>query len=586
MNTNNTNKQLTVLALAALTAVGAWPTQADSMPTGFTYQGRLTDGTNAANGSYDFRCAIYDAATNGNPVGSVGTNAATTVANGYFDISVDFGDWAFLGEARWLEIGVRTNGGGTFSILSPRQALTPVPNALFAARAGQVPASTLTGTVPDAALSTNVALLTTNAQFLGTVGATRFQGNGAGLSNVAGTLPWETVTASWRQAAPDHGYLAKSDGRVVITLPTAPAETDIVRVSGAGGGGWQISQSAGQVILTDGLGDIGIGDVWTPRGSDACWASLASSGDGSRLVAGLSGDQIQVSHDFGRTWTARGPSGYWEGVASSADGTRLAAVPQYGYPYTCTFSGGVWTWVPRLVDKQRYFTAVAMSADGSTVVAAENTGSYPGPVHISGDYGATWLPRVTNYWNAVACSADGNTIYAAGTGTKLYATDTHGIIWWLRDTNRQWRALACSADGTRLIASADNRLLTSADSGATWTVRESTRTWSAVACSADGTRLFAAAMANRIYYSSDSGVTWVARESNRLWSSLTCSADGLRAVAGVCDETPARVYTAGASTSLGTGGGLRGDRGTAVELQYIGNGQFIVLSYSGTVVPF
>ena len=57
----------------------------------FTYQGRLNDGGVPAGGSYDLRFTLYDAASGGNPVGGVLTNAATAVTNGLFLVRLDFG---------------------------------------------------------------------------------------------------------------------------------------------------------------------------------------------------------------------------------------------------------------------------------------------------------------------------------------------------------------------------------------------------------------------------------------------------------------------------------------------------------------
>jgi hypothetical protein len=102
--------------------------------TAFTYQGRLNDGANAANGSYDLRFALFDAASAGTQQGNLLTNSATAVSNGLFTVTLNFGN-QFPGAARWLDLGVRTNGGTTFTALAPRQPLTPTPYAITASNA-------------------------------------------------------------------------------------------------------------------------------------------------------------------------------------------------------------------------------------------------------------------------------------------------------------------------------------------------------------------------------------------------------------------------------------------------------------------
>ena len=78
--------------------------------TAFTYQGRLNDSSGAASGSYDFTFALFTANTGNGQVGSAFTNTAVPFTNGMFTVSLDFGN-QFPGANRWLEIGVRTNGG-------------------------------------------------------------------------------------------------------------------------------------------------------------------------------------------------------------------------------------------------------------------------------------------------------------------------------------------------------------------------------------------------------------------------------------------------------------------------------------------
>ena len=102
----------------------------------FTYQGRLTFQGKPAEGSHDLRLALFDAPVMGNQVGDTVTNLNVTVSQGVLTTGVDFGTSAFTGAARWLEISVRPGGSsGTFTLLSPRQEVRPVPYTLHAASA-------------------------------------------------------------------------------------------------------------------------------------------------------------------------------------------------------------------------------------------------------------------------------------------------------------------------------------------------------------------------------------------------------------------------------------------------------------------
>jgi len=114
------------------------------MGTAFTYQGRLGIGTNAASGSFDLEMRLFDAVAAGSQVAGPVTNVAVAVSNGLFTVNIDLGAASFNGNARWLGISVRTNGGGAFTGLTPRQELKPTPYALFASNAAvAVTASTV-----------------------------------------------------------------------------------------------------------------------------------------------------------------------------------------------------------------------------------------------------------------------------------------------------------------------------------------------------------------------------------------------------------------------------------------------------------
>ncbi len=101
-----------------------------SQVTALTYQGKLTDNGNPANGSYDLQFALFDNLTGGTQIGSTLTHAGTNVAAGIFTVQLDFGVSAFPGASRFLEIGVRPASTGSFTILSPRQRISSTPYAI------------------------------------------------------------------------------------------------------------------------------------------------------------------------------------------------------------------------------------------------------------------------------------------------------------------------------------------------------------------------------------------------------------------------------------------------------------------------
>jgi photosystem II stability/assembly factor-like uncharacterized protein len=605
---------LVILMLAAFGSFLASTMPAYAQSSAFSYQGRLL-GSNGqpANGDYDLQFTLRNAANA--QVGAVLTNAPVTVSNGLFTTMLDFGGISFAGSARFLEIGVRTNGSlAAYDILSPPQPITTVPYAYRAAVASSFP-----GPVTDSQLTANIPRLNVSSVFTapvtatgtfsgtlsgtfngaasgtfsgnssgtfsGTAGGT-INGNGAGLTNVnitnvVGILPanpvWQIVQTSPQQGAANTAYLTTNSSQVTVILPGSPGLGSTLRVSGAGAGGWKISENAGQSILTGNLG-LPAGSFWATNrnlGSMA-WQAVASSVDGTKMVAAVSSGFLYTSTDSGATWTQRATSQAWHSVASSADGTRLAAAVSSGLIYTSIDSGSNWT--ARLGSAAWY--SIASSADGSKLAAVVNNGF----IYTSVDSGTNWTQRASSLpWVSIAASADGVKLVAVANNDKIYTSADSGVTWTNRDSIRPWIYVASSGDGVKLVAVANNDFIyTSGDSGANWTRHDVTaRPWAGVSCSADGTRMVAVANLEKVYTSYDSGQTWTARfdlaNNSHPWKCVTYSGDGTRLLGA---ENGGFLYNSAATTSVA--GNLTGIQYSAIELQYIGGGLWMPLSFTGT----
>ncbi|CAG1007763.1 hypothetical protein PHYC_03474 [Phycisphaerales bacterium] len=100
--------------------------------TAFGYQGYLRVLDEDCNGPMNFQFRLFDSATGGAQIGpTLGANNVP-VSQGHFNVMLDFGTGVFAGERRWLQIAVREYPWQSWTVLNPRQQLSPVPYALFA----------------------------------------------------------------------------------------------------------------------------------------------------------------------------------------------------------------------------------------------------------------------------------------------------------------------------------------------------------------------------------------------------------------------------------------------------------------------
>ena len=309
--------------------------------------------------------------------------------------------------------------------------------------------------------------------------------------------------------------------------------------------------------------------VWTQTSApNTNWYSVASSSDGTNLVAVTSGEfangGIYISTDSGTTWTqTTAPGAGWLSVASSSDGTRLVAASINRTKVDESFVGGIiitstnsgTTWTQTSAPTNENWQSVASSSDGTKLVAV--IGDSPSRIYISTNSGTTWtLTSTPTYmnWSSVASSSDGTKLVAVAKGvligySGIYISTDSGTTWTQTSTpteQQNWTAVASSSDGTKLIAVASAEdynkggIFTSTNSGATWTLTGALDiSWHSVASSFDGTTFVAVAAPitynGGIYISTNSGTTWAqtSAPTNQNWWSVTSSSDGTKLVAVV-----------------------------------------------------
>jgi hypothetical protein len=114
----------------------------------FTYAGQLKNGGTAVTAVCQMAFRLYDDPFA--PINLIGSPITTSVpvTTGLFSVGLNFGDTAFNGSNRWLDLQV--NCTGTFVPLTPREAVTAAPYALFAASAGALQNYPIALTAPSA----------------------------------------------------------------------------------------------------------------------------------------------------------------------------------------------------------------------------------------------------------------------------------------------------------------------------------------------------------------------------------------------------------------------------------------------------
>lgn len=211
-------------------------------------------------------------------------------------------------------------------------------------------------------------------------------------------------------------------------------------------------------------------NIWTSIDSGMTWKStmleygteessseecpITSSSDGTMLAAVVHSGTIWTSTDWGVTWTKRGSVADWASIASTSDGTKLVALSGDRDNMWISIDSGA-TWEKPVmsyngkvnnkpgddnVDKDDddnngddddgpvIFSDIAMSSDGTKLAAV----AFGAGIWTSTDGGSAWVRDkafcLNCYddipWMRVAMSGDGTIMFAAAGGAyagKLYS---------------------------------------------------------------------------------------------------------------------------------------------------------------------
>lgn len=135
---------LTLLLIATAASLAPGDSFAEDPPSnaprdpgfgsGFAFQGRLTVDGIPANGTFDFQFYLYDADTSGMQINAP-ESRSLSVTNGIFNTALSFGLDSPLesGNDYWVEVRVKKPADASYTLLTPRQRLSPAPYAITAA---------------------------------------------------------------------------------------------------------------------------------------------------------------------------------------------------------------------------------------------------------------------------------------------------------------------------------------------------------------------------------------------------------------------------------------------------------------------
>lgn len=242
-----------------------------------------------------------------------------------------------------------------------------------------------------------------------------------------------------------------------------------------------------------------------PHPSSDLW-DMAVSADGTKVV-GIGNGNVFISEDSSQTWSAAIPVGCSSNeIDMSSDGMNLVVACSSGYLYTSTNGG--YNWVQRTGAGSRNWNSVAISADGTKMVAAYSRvySSILGYIYTSSDGGATWVQQVgagERYWTSVDVSSDGSKVVATALTAQsmpldIYRSTDGGAVWTVQSGLGQiaedsGSGILISSDGQTVVVTdrptENPTIRVSIDGGDTWAYSQEFETYyyvQGVGLSSDG----------------------------------------------------------------------------------------------------
>ena len=321
--------------------------QGTALNTAFTYQGRLLKNNSPVSSTCDFRFSLWDAQSGGSQVGSTVTKSGINVKDGYFSAELDFGDNAFTGDARYLQVEVQCSGESSYTNLG-RVTLNGTPYAL-----GLRPGARVEATYDNGAI---LELINKSASTLG--GGIYAESSGPTAPAVYGyhTGDGHALYGRTSGAYPAIEGVNEGTGEGVVGRTNDVNSAAVYGYNGSAGGKGVYGYSDGGVGVEGRGGNIGYAGV---LGSAASYGGYFTATVGYGLyaqgpmgAANLNGN-VYVGGQL--TWTP---------ITSYLSIPAAAFVPQYNYSAQ-TYNGG--SLVRTLSGSYDIFNAPVQLPHGATV---------------------------------------------------------------------------------------------------------------------------------------------------------------------------------------------------------------------------